>query len=158
MLTLEEWQAGAGKNLPRPRVRSDSGNKDRYSLLRLGSRVVLNHYRLLKAGKGGRMERIHTAYIGFDTQEAAKKLRYAIDEKRPGAKIVLREGERLPDYAWELKIWEYPGIYDDMIQIANNIQAKEEAKAKAKAPASVDTIEAPEIPLAILELDALIAA
>jgi hypothetical protein len=43
-----------------------------------------------------------------------------------------------------------------MILIAQNIQAKEDAKAKAKA--NTDTIDAPEIPLAILELDALIAA
>lgn len=154
MLTLEEWQAGAGKSLPRPRTRSHNGNKAGYTLLRLHDRVVLNHYRLKKAGKNGRMERIHTAYVGFNSQEAAQKLRLAIEEKRPGAKIIIREGERIPDYAWELKLWEYPGIYDDMIQIAHSIQAKEEAKAKA----SMDTIEPPEIPQAILELDSLIAA
>ena len=150
MLSLEEWQAGYGKNLPRTKTRSDKGNKDRYSILRMGNRVVLNHYRLIKPGKGGRMERIHTAYIGFNRKEAARRLRFALEETRPGAKIIVREGERIPEYAWELKIWEYPGIYDDMIQIAHSIQAKEAAKA--------EMVEAPEIPQAILELDSLIAA
>jgi hypothetical protein len=150
MLTLEEWQAGAGKSLPRSKVRSDRGNKDGYSLLKLHDRVVLNHYRLKKAGKNGRMERIHTAYVGFSSQEAAQKLRFAIEEKRPGVKIIVREGERIPEYAWELKIWEYSGIYDDMIQIAHSIQAKEAAKA--------EMITVPETPQAILELDSLIAA
>jgi hypothetical protein len=149
MLTLEEWRAGYGKNLPRTRTKSDKGNKDGFSVLMLTPRICLIHYRLKKAGKGGRMERLQTAYIGFNSIEAARKLRYSIEEKRPGAKVIVRESERVLDYSWELKIWEYPGILEDVLAMAENIRAKAEAKAEAVSipttapqPLDLDTIAA----------------
>jgi hypothetical protein len=148
MLKLEDWKAGAGNTLPRPKIKS--GNRDGYTVMFLCPRVCLVHYRLKKAGKGGRMERIQTAYIGFNSLEAARKLRYSIEEKRPGAKVIIRESERVTEFSWELKIWEYAGILEDMLQIAASIQAKEAAKA--------EMVSVPEAPNAALELDSLIAA
>jgi hypothetical protein len=148
MLNLEDWQAGAGSTLPRPKIKS--GTKDGYTVLFLCHRVCMCHYRLKRAGKSGRMERVETAYVGFNSLEAARKLRESIEGKRPGAKVIIRESRRVTDFSWELKIWEYAGILEDMLQIAANIQAKEAAKA--------EMVSVPEQPNAALELDAIIAA
>jgi hypothetical protein len=148
MLKIEDWQAGAGKTLPRPKIKS--GTKDGYTVLFLCPRVCLVHYRLKKAGKGGRMERLQTACVGFNSLDAAQKLRCSIEGKRPGAKVIIRESQRVTDFSWELKIWEYAGILEDMLQIAANIQAKEAAKA--------EMVSVQEAPNAALELDSLIAA
>jgi hypothetical protein len=141
MLTLEEWQAGAGKGLPRTHIKYDRGNKDGFSVLMLTDRICLVHYRLKRPGKGGRRERIQAAYVGFNQINAARKLRESIEAKRPGAQTFIRESKRVLDYSWELKIQEYPGILEDVLAMLDSIKTRAEAKAPAPAEAEVYTPE-----------------
>ncbi|NJO74181.1 MAG: hypothetical protein HC833_10760 [Leptolyngbyaceae cyanobacterium RM1_406_9] len=85
---------------------------DGFSLLSISDRIALMYRALKRPGKGGRKDRIQCGYFGFESQEKAQawaemiRNRYAEMQIR----LVVRESDRLPECAFEVKVWEFEGL------------------------------------------------
>jgi len=83
---------------------------DGFSLLRINDRLALCYKALKRPGKGGRKDRVQCAYFGFDSEESAQAFLAGVLRQFGKVRAVVRESDRLPDAAFEVKIWEFPHI------------------------------------------------
>jgi hypothetical protein len=84
--------------------------KDGYALLAVSPRLALMYKALKRPGKGGRKDRLQCAYFGFDTEERANQFVAGLKRQSGASRIVVRESDRLPESAWEVKVWEFEGL------------------------------------------------
>lgn len=80
--------------------------KDRFSLLKINDRLALCYRALKRPGKGGRVDRIQCAYFGFNSEEEAVNFASYLREKFQ-VRAIHRESDRLPESAFEVKVWEF---------------------------------------------------
>jgi hypothetical protein len=83
---------------------------DGYALLAVSPRLALMYKALKRPGKGGRKDRLQCAYFGFDTKEKATQFVAGLRRQSNANRVVVREGTRLPESAWEVKVWEFEGL------------------------------------------------
>lgn len=84
--------------------------KDGFSFLSINSRMGLMYRALKRPGLSGRRDRIQCAYFGFQTKEEASMFAQYVKEKYEAARVVVRESDRLPECAFEVKVWEFQEI------------------------------------------------
>jgi hypothetical protein len=82
--------------------------KDGFSFLSINPRLGLMYRALKHPGKGGRKDLIQCAYFGFETEAEAVKFQKYCQSKV--IRAIAREADRLPDCAWEVKVWEFPEL------------------------------------------------
>ncbi|MEP0910882.1 hypothetical protein NDI45_08125 [Leptolyngbya sp. GB1-A1] len=106
--------------------------KDGYSMLNIHPRLSVCYRALKKPGKGGRKDKIQCAYFGFESEELAKRwvervrYRYGIH-----VRAIIREGDRLTDCAYEVKVWEFDELVSLVLGCAYQLQKQEETNAAA---------------------------
>lgn len=97
--------------------------KDGYSLLSFSPRLALMYRALKRPGKDGRKDRIQCAYFGFDTEQQAKDFVSYLKRKYGEVRAGVREGDRLFDCAFEVKVWEFDHLMAVVYQCAEKTQA-----------------------------------
>jgi hypothetical protein len=85
---------------------------DGFAMLEINSRLALCYKALKKPGKGGRKDRIQCGYFGFDTEAQANFFADYLKQRFIpfGPRVHIRESDRLPDSAWEVKVWDFPQL------------------------------------------------
>ncbi|MBW4474746.1 MAG: hypothetical protein KME45_30860 [Stenomitos rutilans HA7619-LM2] len=84
--------------------------KDGYAFLSVSPRLALMYKALKRPGKGGRRDRIQCVYFGFDTEERANQFVAGLKRQFGEIRVVVRARDRLPESAWEVKVWEFEGL------------------------------------------------
>ena len=84
--------------------------KDGYALLAVSPRLALMYKALKRPGKGGRKDRLQCAYFGFDTKDMANQFVAGLKRQSDASRVVVRESDRLPESAWEVKVWAFEGL------------------------------------------------
>lgn len=102
-------------------------SQDGYSFISISPRLGFMYRALKKPGKGGRKDRIHTAYFGFDSEAEAAQFLAWLTTKHPTAKAMKREPERLA-CSHEIKVWEFDGLHQLILTCATR-QTQQKAAA-----------------------------
>lgn len=84
--------------------------KDGYAVLSISPRLALMYKALKRPGRGGRKDRIQCAYFGFESEEKANQFVEGLKRQFGEIRVVVRESDRLPESAWEVKVWEFEGL------------------------------------------------
>ena len=96
--------------------------KDGYCLLSISPRLALMYKALKRPGKGGRKDRIQCAYFGFKSEAEANYFLTYLHQQFGPVRAVVRESDRLPDCAWEVKAWEFEHLMKVVLCCANQPQ------------------------------------
>ncbi|MBD2019246.1 hypothetical protein H6F43_03495 [Leptolyngbya sp. FACHB-36] len=96
---------------------------DGFSLLVLSPRLALMYRALKRPGRGGRMDRIQCGYFGFESEEQAQQFVTGIKRQFGEVRAAVRESDRLPNCAWEVKVWEFDGLLPLALQCAERSAA-----------------------------------
>lgn len=97
--------------------------KDGYSFLSISPRLGLMYRALKRPGKGGRKDRIQCAYFGFESEQQANQFVGYLKQKYGEIRVGVRESDRLPAYAFEVKVWEFSELMAVVYQCAEKAQA-----------------------------------
>jgi hypothetical protein len=84
--------------------------QDGYAFLSVSPRLALMYRALKRPGKGGRKDRLQCAYFGFETEERAHQFVAGLKRRSGVIRVVVRGSDRLPESAWEVKVWEFEGL------------------------------------------------
>lgn len=84
--------------------------KDGFALLCISPRLAVMYKALKRPGKGGRKDRLQCAYFGFESEEKANQFVVGLKRQFGEVRAVVRESDRLPQSAWEVKVWEFEGL------------------------------------------------
>lgn len=106
---------------------------DGFSILSISPRLALCYKALKKPGKNGRMDRLQCGYVGFDDKgEALQFAEWLRGKLLPFAPLVrVRESDRLPECAWEVKIAEHDGLLDLFLTLAVREQEQKQEQEQA---------------------------
>jgi hypothetical protein len=96
--------------------------KDGYSFISFSPRLAMMYRALKRPGKNDRKDKIQCAYFGFETEQQAKTFVTYLKEKHSSIRTGVREGERLSECAWEVKVWEFDGLLELIHQCARKAQ------------------------------------
>lgn len=94
--------------------------KDGYAQVRLCDRVQVITRVLKRPGKGGRLAKVQTAYVGFKSELSAQRFIVRLRELFPDAKALLRPSKRLST-PHEVKLWEFNGIETFLLEISKKV-------------------------------------
>lgn len=94
--------------------------KDGFSMLIVSPRLALCYRALKRPGKGGRKDRIQCGYFGFESEAEANTFANYLRSAYPNVRAVVREGDRLPECGWEVKVWEFA----QLLQVVQQCAAK----------------------------------
>ncbi len=86
--------------------------KDGYSFLSISPRLAMMYRALKRPGKGGRKDRIQCAYFGFDSEQQANQFVTYLKQQYGEVRAGVRESDRLPECAFEVKVWEFPQLLE----------------------------------------------
>ncbi|OLP19835.1 hypothetical protein BST81_03415 [Leptolyngbya sp. 'hensonii'] len=100
--------------------------KDGFSLLQISPRLALMYKALKHPGKNGRRDRIQCAYFGFDSEQSAQEFVTWLRSHYSGIRCLARESDRLPECAFEVKVWEFDGLLA-LVSICTNRQVSQAA-------------------------------
>jgi hypothetical protein len=94
--------------------------KDGFAQVKLCDRVHILTRVLKRPGKGGRVAKVQTAYVGFKSELSAQRFITRLRELFPTARALLRTSERLST-PYEVKLWEFEGIEQFLFEISKKV-------------------------------------